>query len=70
MGRVDKLIEELHRLNEQTMRLSPADLGRAPADGPPRPGAPLDEVAPFGRAVLLALAEFALANSVPWIMDY
>ncbi|MGZ4737231.1 MAG: hypothetical protein ACXV8R_16645 [Acidimicrobiia bacterium] len=30
----------------------------------------VDDVAPFGLAVLTALAEFAAVDSVPWIMDY
>jgi hypothetical protein len=70
MGRVDKLVEELHILNDRTLQLSNADLADARATGPPRPNAPLDEVAPFGLAVLIALADFAIANSVAWILDY
>jgi hypothetical protein len=37
---------------------------------PPKPSAPVEQVAPFRLSVLLTLAEYATANSVPWIMDY
>lgn len=69
MGRVDALVAELNRLNEHTLRLSPADLVSARSAGPPA-DASVDEVAPFGLAVLLALAEFSAVNSVAWILDY
>jgi hypothetical protein len=70
MGRVDQLLAELINLNERTLQLSPAELESARQAGPPRPSAPVLEVAPFGLAVMLALAEFAAVHSVPWIMDY
>ncbi len=70
MGRVDQLLAELNTLNARTMRLSPGDLEAARQAGPPGTGAPVDEVAPFGAAVLLALAEYAAIHEVPWIMDY
>lgn len=46
------------------------DLANARAAGPPGFGASVEDLAPFGLAVLLALAGFAAANSVAWIMDY
>lgn len=70
MGRVDRLLGELHTLNDRTLRLSEADLAAARDEGPPPPKATVDEVAPFGLAVLTALAEFAMRTSAAWIMDY
>lgn len=70
MGRVAGLLNELTTLNERTLRLSPADLAAAREAGPPRPLASPADVAPFGLAVLLTLAEYAAIHSVPWIMDY
>lgn len=70
MGRVDRLLEELSILNDRTLQLSPRDLDAARQAGPPQPASPVEDVAPFGLSVLVAVAEFASVHSVPWIMDY
>lgn len=70
MGRVDTLHRELVELNRATLQLSPAQLAEAREEGPPEAGAPVEAVAPFGLAVLLAMAEYAVAHRVAWIMDY
>lgn len=70
MGRVDNLRSELEELNRATLRLSASDLASVRRAGPPDTGAPVHAVAPFGLAVLLALAEYASRRRVPWIMDY
>jgi hypothetical protein len=70
MGRVDRLHTELTELNSRTLRLSPQQLSEAMQAGPPEPSASVDRVAPFGLAVLTALADYAFVQSVPWIMDY
>ncbi len=71
VGRVDRLYAELTELNSRTLRLSPHQLAEANKAAPAQPQtASLDDVASFGLSVLLELAEYALVNSVPWIMDY
>lgn len=70
MGRVTALHQELTELNGATIRLSSGDLATAREKGPPEPGSSVEAVAPFGIAVLLALAEYAVVNRVAWIMDY
>jgi hypothetical protein len=70
MGSVDKLLNELKDLNSCTLQLSASGLDNAFSLGPPRPHAQVDEVAPFGLASLLKLAEFAVEHRVAWIMDY
>lgn len=70
MGSLAAFVDELRALNERTLRLSPADLKAVRAAGPPDPNGLWEDAAPFGLSILLELAEFALANSVAWIMDY
>lgn len=70
MGRVESLLEELNALNQRTLRLNRDDMETARQAGPPQSGAPVEEVAPFGLSVLIALAEFADPQRVVWIMDY
>lgn len=70
MGRVDRLLAELHLLNDRTLQLSPADLSAARQAGPPSGAATVEQTAPFGLSVLLALAEFANTHHAAWIMDY
>lgn len=70
MGRVDRLVAELQLLNDRTLQLSPADLSAARQAGPPEPAATVEQAAPFGLSIMLALAEFAVTHQVAWIMDY
>lgn len=70
MGRVDRLVTELRLLNDRTLRLSPAGLRAARRARPPGPAATVEQAAPFGLSIMLALAEFAVTHQVAWIMDY
>jgi hypothetical protein len=70
MGRVDRLVTELQLLNDRILQLSPADLSAARQAGPPEPAATVEQAAPFGLSIMLALAEFAVTHQVAWIMDY
>jgi hypothetical protein len=70
MGHVSRLAEELALLNQRTLRLSAADMESARRVGPPKPGSSVDATAPFGFSVLTAVADFAAAHRVAWIMDY
>ena len=70
MGRVAGLVEELHTLNQRTLRFSSEQLTAAAQAGPPGVDAPLEAMAPFGLAVLTATAEFAAHHQAAWIMDY
>ena len=70
MGRVAGLVEELHTLNQRTLRLSSEQLRAAAHAGPPGVDAPVEAMAPFGLAVLTATAEFAANHHAAWIMDY
>jgi hypothetical protein len=70
MGHVSRLAEELALLNQRTLRLSAADMESARRVGPPKPGSSVDATVPFGFSVLTAVADFAAAHRVAWIMDY
>jgi hypothetical protein len=70
MGHVSRLAEELALLNQRTLRLSAADMESARRVGPPKPGSSVDATVPLGFSVLTAVADFAAAHRVAWIMDY
>lgn len=69
MGSLAALVDELHALNDRTLRLSPGDFAVARA-APPPATATVATAAPFGLAVYTGLAEWALARRQPLVMDY
>jgi hypothetical protein len=70
MSRVDVLSDELGRLNRATLDLDQAALESAGQMGPPAPGSPAEQVAPFGLAVLTRLVREAKSHRQPPILDY
>jgi len=70
MGHVSRLLEELHLLNERTLRLSAADTEKARRAVQPPDLASFESMAPFGLSIITATAGFAAAHQVAWIMDY
>jgi hypothetical protein len=69
MASVDRLVGELRLLAERTNVFA----GQDPAvfrQNPPERGAPVDDAARFGLAVMLDLAEKALEHHQPLLLDY
>jgi len=69
MGSIDRLVAELRLLDERAGVFA----GHDPAElrqGPPTDGATVEEVARFGLAVMLDLAERAIEQRQPLLMDY
>ncbi|MGH3646434.1 MAG: hypothetical protein ACRDTM_04560 [Micromonosporaceae bacterium] len=70
MASVDRLLSELRLLGERTGILAGHDLEEVRRAGPADDGAPVEELARFGLAVMLALAEAAAEHRQPLLMDY
>jgi hypothetical protein len=69
MGSVDRLAAELQLLAQRTGVFVGHDLAEA-QQGPPGDGASVEEVARFGLAVMLELAESAVKHRQPFLLDY
>jgi hypothetical protein len=70
MGNVDLLLGELRLLNQRTLQLAPDAMAMARSAGPPATPSTIDSAAGFGLSVLTLLAEWAVENRQPLLMDY
>jgi len=66
---LDALGAELEELNERTLKLTAGDLARARRQGPGNT-ATVGAMAPFGLAIMLDLARFAVEHRCPLLLDY
>lgn len=69
MSSIERLAVELELLANRTEIFAGHDPAEA-RQGPPGDGAPVEEVARFGLAVMLDLAETALKHRQPFLLDY
>lgn len=70
MSSIDRLCAELRLLAERTAIFTDLDVVEVRRAGPPAEGASVEDVARFGLAVMLELAEYAAESWQPLIMDY
>ena len=71
IGSCDELRSQLRELTTRALHASEADLGRWRQDGPPDPNAgDLDHSSRFGLSVFAALADKAVGERLPMLLDY
>jgi hypothetical protein len=69
IGSVEGLVDELERVNANSVHMSQEAIDAARNAGPPEDGE-FDQLARFGFGILLSLARVAKERSQPMILDY